>query len=518
MSNESRLFPRLAASTGAFAFCFLVVFLLYRTMAPQILSAETGVNIVLGYTAPANQRSWVAKFWRSSSNGHYMPFALSAEFLFSKFAGTNESLWRYRQLFGGGVIAFGVMGLFRAAAREHTLAATILAAAAAALLTTPPIFGELLAWPFHIFQMLWLALALGVAWSFVELPGAQNPKRQLWLIAVLAYASMHVLGLGAATVAATLATFFLMLARPLPPNLFKIGPRSLILVTVTLAVAGAIHGWLMIALDHADKSVPLMHHVEWQRALGLVVFTPISALAELAGGSLDSTRIDQVLYSAWPLSAAFVLTLGLTIFLLARRADIHFAALALLTFSGVLLLALVAMIVLRERAAPSPSYFGYLAAPRYHLPLALPWLGFAAAALTVVAPRRLPLFAALISLFAAGGIAAHAVYQKEVVPLVTPLHGASQSQLWRDLFQLAREARAAHLPIPNLPLQQMAGFPFQDFKFYDPVLQHELGTTAPDQFLEWSECRGPRLQEYLTACPTLRPTAKLLDIDLKDRR
>ena len=88
--------------------------------------------------------------------------------------------------------------------------------------------------------------------------------------------------------------------------------------------------------------------------------------------------------------------------------------------------------------------------------------------------------------------------------------------MWRDLVQIAREARAANLPIPNIPLASLSGFSYVDFKYLEPLLHDELGLppNEHDAFLDWKECREGRLAEYLAKCPTLLPTAQLLDLDL----
>src|SRR5205823_14133747 len=120
------------------------------------------------------------------------------------------------------------------------------------------------------------------------------------------------------------------------------------------------------------------------------------------------------------------------------------------------------------------------------------------------------------SLFAVGAIVGHRSYESHVRARTAPLHGASHIQVWRDLVQIAREARAANLPIPNIPLASLSGFSYVDFKYLEPLLHDELGLppNEHDAFLDWKECREGRLAEYLAKCPTLLPTAQLLDLDL----
>ncbi|HEY4757152.1 MAG TPA: hypothetical protein VIH43_01230, partial [Chthoniobacterales bacterium] len=193
------------------------------------------------------------------------------------------------------------------------------------------------------------------------------------------------------------------------------------------------------------------------------------------------------------------------------------AALYLSLFSAVMLLTIVAMIFKREIQEPSASgLLGYLSAPRYLLPIAIPWLGLVLSGLMLLSSRRASFVSVISCLFAIAAIAAHRSYQSHVIAKTAPLHGASDIQMWRNLVQIAREARAANLPIPNLPLESLCGFRFMDFKYLEPLLHDELRLPANehDSFLDWAECRDRRLDEYLAKCPTLLPTAKLLDLKL----
>jgi hypothetical protein len=245
-------------------------------------------------------------------------------------------------------------------------------------------------------------------------------------------------------------------------------------------------------------------------------------VAGLVGARLDQGLIDGVLHSAWPVGAAILLTIGLFIVVLARTSrqtspSPRCAALYLSLFSAVMLITIVAMISMREIQEPnSDGLFGYLTASRYVLPMTVSWLGIGLAALMLLSPRRLFFVAVVSSVFALGAIVGHRSYQSNVLAKATPLHGASHIQVWRNLVQIAREARAANLPIPNIPLKSLSYFPFVDFKFLEPLLHDELRLppNEHDSFLDWKECREHRLAEYLTKCPTLLPTAQLLDLDL----
>jgi hypothetical protein len=60
---------------------------------------------------------------------------------------------------------------------------------------------------------------------------------------------------------------------------------------------------------------------DWHQLVGLYVLLPISIVAGLFGARLDNGLIDSLLHSAWPIGAAVVLTIGLFIVVLAKKAD-----------------------------------------------------------------------------------------------------------------------------------------------------------------------------------------------------
>src|SRR5436190_2132200 len=403
---------------------FAAIFALHRKMQPAVLHAETAYYQIIAHTSPQHARTLVRNFWRKSSHGHYTPLAFTAEFFFAKHAGLRPNWWRARQLFLGGLLVFSLFGFVRAASEQThapAFANSLLAAAVSIIFVAQPLMRNLLEWPFHGLQVTWMIFAVATGWALVRLPDSANKGLALWLIALIAYGSMHVLGLGLAVVAGTLAVFLLILIGALTGYFpeFKSHVRTLVAALIVLTILGSLHT--------------------------------------------------------------------------------------------------IAMIAKREIQEPSATgLFGYLSAPRYLLPIAVPWLGLVLTGLMLLSSRRASFVSVISCLFAIGAIVAHRSYESHVMTKTAPLHGASDIQVWRNLVQIAREARAANLPIPNLPLESLCGFPFMDFKYLEPLLHDEvrLPTNEHDSFVDWAECRDRRLGEYLARCPTLLPTAKLLDLQL----
>jgi len=513
----------------ALALSFAAIFALHRPMQVAVLRAETGFYQVIAHSSPAQQRIFLRNFWAQSSHGHYTPLAFTAEFFFAKQAGLRPNWWRNRQFFLAGLLTFFLFGFIRSAAektRAPPFAGALLAAAATLIFIAQPLMRDILQWPFHGLQVTWIIFALATGWGLVRLSDSTDKNRLLWLIALLAYGSMHVLGLGLAVVTGTFAVFCLILLPTLSGYFpeFRAHVTTLTRTLAFLAILGSAHTLAMITLNNASANTiaTVAHSPDWHELVGLFALLPVSIFAELCGTRLDSRLIDSVLHTAWPIGVAVVLAIGLFIIVLFRGSQQvpctrRSAALFLAMFSAVMLLTMVAMITLREIQEPTASgLYGYLIGARYVLPITVAWLGLALAAMMLLSAGRLFFAAAVSGLLALGTIVAHVSYESQVLPKLTPLHGASHIQVWRNLVQIAREARAANLPIPNLPLQSLSGFPFVDFKFLEPLLDDELHLpkNEHDSFLDWTECREHRLTEYLIKCPTLLPTAQLLDLKL----
>ena len=340
----------------AMVLSFVAIFALHGQMQPEVLRAETGYYQVIAHTSPRHVRTLVRGFWTQSSHGHYTPLAFTAEFFFAKHAGLRPNWWRNRQLFLGALLTFLFFGLIRAAAeqtRPPPFAAALLAAAATLILVAQPLMRDLLQWPFHGLQIGWMIFATATGWALVRLPGSANKGPLLWLIALTAYGSMHVLGLGLAVVTGTVAVFSLILIGAVTGSFpeFKLQVRTLVATLIFLAVAGSAHALAMIVLNDAPANAGLNSGrlPDWHQLVGLYVLFPISIVAGLVGARLDQGLIDGILHSAWAVGAAGLLAIGLFIAVLAKtkrqtRPSPRCAALFLSLFSAVMLITIVAMI------------------------------------------------------------------------------------------------------------------------------------------------------------------------------
>jgi hypothetical protein len=66
---------------------------LYYHTNITFLRADSGYYQLLAHLRGAQQKAALRQFWLTSVSGHYTPLAFSAEFFFTKFAGTREAIW-----------------------------------------------------------------------------------------------------------------------------------------------------------------------------------------------------------------------------------------------------------------------------------------------------------------------------------------------------------------------------------------------------------------------------------------
>jgi hypothetical protein len=507
---------------------FAVIFVSYRRLNVELLRAESGFFQMVAHSPRETQVDFFRSFWTTSSHGHYTPLAFSAEFFFTKWAGMRESWWRNRQLALGVCMTVALFLFVRAApliAEKITpIVAWAVAAGATMLIIEQPVMREFLQWPFHVFQLVWMILALALATALARLPAARDKDKSIYLIAACAYASMHVLGLGLALVIATLAVFLaIMLGTRIGRfDSFRSHTQTLAIASaVLLALAGA-HIACMFALAEPQPNAEAVYRFTWRHFFGLMGWFPCSILLNVFG-KRDGLKLSaELISSAWPLGLVLMAAISIFIYFAFRRgrapsSEGRDSEALLAVFSMVLLLSMLIMIGKRELDEPSERGLrDYLTGARYIYPFTVAWLGLALCAILRVPVLKLKIVGVAFLIFGFTALGADLEYASEIWPRVAPLHGASNLQVWRYVLQTAREARAANLPIPNIPLQRMTGFPFIDIKFFAPVLRDELHISTSDEchFIEWDQCNDEQRTEYFAKCPSLLPLVQLLDLSL----
>jgi hypothetical protein len=103
-----------------------------------------------------------------------------------------------------------------------------------------------------------------------------------------------------------------------------------------------------------------------------------------------------------------------------------------------------------------------------------------------------------------------------VRPRVLANNAISHSKVWSAIVSTARESRAAGLPIPDLPVENLIPFsPDTRLSYFEPILHDALRLPAEQRcrFAEWRQSRGPERSKYDEAVPSLRRVIQLLRID-----
>jgi hypothetical protein len=504
---------------------FAVIFVSYKQLNVELLHAESGFFQVIAHSPREAQAGFFRSFWTTSSHGHYTPLAFSAEFFFTKWAGMHGSWWRNRQLVLGVCVTVALFLFVRAGpliAELTPIVAWAVAGGATMLIIAQPVMRDFLQWPFHLFQLVWMILALALATAVARLPAARDKDKTIYLIAACAYASMHVLGLGLALVVATLAVFLVIMLgiRTGGFDRFRSHTRALAIASIALLILGGAHTVCMFALNSQQPNAETVYGFTWQHFFGLMGWFPSSILLNVFG-KRDTLKLSaELIRSAWPFGLVLTATIFVFVCFLFRRARassserLESGAL-LAVFSTVLLLSMLIMIAKREWDEPSERQLcGYLTAARYIYPFTVAWLGLALCATLRLTALQLKIAGVAFLIFGFTALGADLEYAAEIWPRAAPLHGASNLEIWRYLLQTVQEARAGNLPIPNIPLQPMTGFAFIDLKFFEPLLRDELHINASDRFhfVEWDQCNEARRTEYFAKCPSLLRLARLFDL------
>jgi len=172
---------------------FAVIFVSYKHLNVELLRAESGFFQMVAHSPRETQADFFRSFLTTSSHGHYTPLAFSAEFFFTKWVGMRDSWWRNLAL---GVFMTVALFLFIRAApviaeKVTPIVAWAVAGGTTMLIIEQPVMREFLQWLFHVFQLVWMILAVALATALARLPAARDKDKSIYMIAACVYASMQ---------------------------------------------------------------------------------------------------------------------------------------------------------------------------------------------------------------------------------------------------------------------------------------------------------------------------------------
>ena len=496
--------------------------IVYSRIESNFLRAESGWYLFLSKSSPANQKDFVRIFSTRTYAGHYTPLAFLGEFGMAKLVGASPAFWKWRQITVAALLATVLFSLVKNSCRLCALTSVnsvAAALAATALLVFQPYMTDFIAWPFMIFQLLWLTLTSLVLLCLIKIVERPTQKHWPWLVIVAAYGSLNVLGLGLITVAAAATVLGGLLHWEYRNNRSK----RLAIPLAVLLVVSASHALLMLVLAHAE-TIPFRERFPHLLS-GAFGFIPGFAIAAIR--AVFSSRLVPIdglqLWPDWPYGLAFVAIMiasVIAIFLRTVRNPQSTSArrgiFVLATFGALSFIALVGLIAVRELTHPSPDGFGdYFVGSRYLIPAQFALLGFLI--LLVIRANAVPMAVSLLANFFLffSAIAGNAQFRKNVYPKVEPKSVVSHARAWQSIVVMAAQCQKAGLPIPNVPLGVLTQeFSDWNLKLFEPLLRSELKITTetPLDFISWERVSSVVPEEYEKNVPALREVKQNLTV------
>ena len=508
------------ALVGISLLWWIVTALVYQHTQSDFLRAESGWYLFLSQTTPAVQHGFEKNILTTSYHGHYTPLALLAEFATAKLIGTHAGFWKWRQITVLALLATIVFLFARNGGSALQLSrskANLSAASLTAILIFQPQMREFISWPFMILQLFWLLFTVLAVFCLVQM--ARRPGEILWpwLATGSAYASLHCLGLGIATVAATaaaLAGIWLGNRHRPVPALPKISVPLLSMIAVA-----SLHAVFMLKFTRPAETIagsPGREPASFFMAI--LGFIPNYLFATLR--SLFST--DELPPSAWqntldwPYGLAIILAFGFLVssaFSRSLREPTvrNRARFIFQTFASVSFLMMIALISVREWQEPAPQGFAnYLVGARYHIPSTFALAAMISELLFLGASAPILLSAMLNVGLAVCAIMGNLQHAANVSPKSMISHAAA----WKSIVAMARECRSADLAIPNVPLGALTQeFANWDLKLFEPLLRTDLhappGTSL--RFVAWEEVP----EGYYRDVPSLVAVQKKLQLETR---
>jgi hypothetical protein len=517
--RSSKILPLI----GIFLLWWILTALIYHQTQSNFLRAESGWYLLLSHSTPDIRHGFEKALLIKSYHGHYAPFASLAEFATARLAGTHARFWRWRQITVLGVLATTLFLCARnsgCALQLSRLKANLCAVGVTAILIFQVQMRDFIAWPFMIMQLFWLLCTVMALLSLVQT--VRRPAEVLWpwLAAGAAYGSLHFLGLGLATVAATaavLAGIWLETRHRASSEASKIPVPLLSMIALT-----SFHALFMLQFDQAEAIVV---SPGWQPAsflMASLAFIPSLVLATLRGlfGTGQLTLSAEHSSQDWPYGLAILLSFGFLVTSSFSRSwreptTRNRARFILQTFASVSFLMMIALIAVREWREPAPHGFAdYLMGARHLIPSAFALAGVLSELLFLGASAPILLSAMLNVGLAVCAITGNLQHAANVYPKLSPKSMISHAVAWKSIVAMARECRSANLAIPNVPIGALTQeFGDWDLKLFEPLLRADLQVPPSTslQFVAWNELTN----EYYRDVPSLVKVERTLKLEAK---
>ena len=487
-----------------FLLSFVLIGAVYRKTPINFLRAESGWFLFHAYSAPDIQRHFQTGFFLTSYAGHYTPLAFAAEFQMAKIAGTNDSIWKWRQILALAVIGAGLAGTVYAIAGAFQLPASLrwmMATAVSATSVFAPQIMEFIGWPFMILQLAVIGLLILSLYGALRVAVSPEERRWPWVAALAAYGSMHATGLGLIAVIAVSIVFaaILLVAVRCPSSIYQPSRKRIAAALTTMLGLAVVHGGAMLYLLPAPPSLVASAGSFCKLILGFTANLAMTALQTFIDVPISEPNARSIAYS-WPyglliVGGALVLLRSLLAKSLREPTPRHLTRFALHAFSISAFFAMVGLIAARlfqcrslDAAAATLAFC--ITTPRYIVPLHFLMVASVVDVFVRMAERAPRFSSGLFSALTLAAIAAQVDYRANTFPYVAPLARISHRSAWGLIVATVRECRAAKLPVPNVPLAALTQeFSDWDPAMFQPLLRREL-QLRPEEKIElipWAE-------------------------------
>ena len=456
------------------------------------LNAESGLYLDMAFAHPQQQIAFIKSHMLRSYNGHFTPLAFLAELMQSKSFGTRESAWFWRQMLACGLLGTAAGMLVALSAHASGMSRRVSVAigvASAIFLLCAPRMIELVMWPFMVMQLVMLALTAAAACALLRFVDTRAPTYFAAYL-LLAYATMHVFGVGAAISASALLTGAVVVW--LLRSAGEIEAATVLRLAQLLAVffiLTGVHAWMMTGAAQAATDPATLSLADHMRRFTWLFYGSLHAGARalwMRGGMPwpDLSRGDtDAVYGGALLVASLAVLGALAQRYRASGVRRHLMACALLAFPLLAMLIYLALITLRLRtvgddAAILPFLIGsrYVVFPTFFLFM----LG---ATCLLLLPRGLHKAIAPLAGIAAGwSIVGTALFVFDYMPAIWPHSQHRTEAAWQQAVAAARRDVGAGRPVRNAEVTGVHDEFKADLKRRRHLLEHDLGCRACVRF------------------------------------
>jgi hypothetical protein len=483
---------------------FVLIAAVYRKTPMNFFRAESGWFLRQAHSDAESRQRFQKGFFLSSYGGHYTPLAFVAEFQMAKIAGTNESIWKWRQILVLALIGAGLAGAVYAIGSAFQLATwnrLTMAVAVAATSVFRPEMMDFISWPFMILQLGFLGLLVLALHSVTRVIISPDRKRWPWIAALAAYGSMHVSGLGLTAVVAVAAVFagILLVARRGLSPAYQAQRRNIASALVTMLSLSTVHGWAMLYLVPARESFTVSAVSFCKMFLGFTPNLAMTGLRTFTGTTIPAPNPQTFAYS-WPyglllIAGALLLLRWLIGKAIKQATPQNIIRFALHGFSISAFFALIGLIAARLFQSSSLDGAATLLAlstplPRYIVPLHFLMIASAVEVLVRFAQRAPRFSSGAFCALALAAVCAQVDYRWNTFPYVAPLARISHTSAWGLIVATVRECRAAQLPVPNVPLGSLTQeFSGENLGSFEALLRRALKIKSDEriEMIAWEE-------------------------------